>query len=214
MTETKKNITAAPDLRDTIRTASTDFTEVVDLKRIVAGMKREKILSRKSAEHRAMMVYLKLADDCLKARAALAEKNEEMSSREGDVYTLKRELVEKRVEAEKSREQLAAEKDRQKNARADLMKELEDRKQELEALKKELEAKTQESETMTQELETLRAEKASLEEALKASEESLNASEAALKAAEESLKTAEEARAAAEQNAAKLEADLNELLGK
>ena len=28
-------------LRDTIRTASTDFTEVVDLKRIVAGMKRE-----------------------------------------------------------------------------------------------------------------------------------------------------------------------------
>ena len=58
------------------------------------------------------------------------------------------------------------------------------------------------------------SEKSSLEESLKASEESLNASEVALKAAEESLKTAEEARAAAEQNAAKLEADLNELLGK
>ena len=37
-----------------------------------------------------------------------------------------RELVEKRVEAERSREQLAAEKDRQKNAQADLKKELED----------------------------------------------------------------------------------------
>ena len=92
----------------------------------IAGLKKERILSRKSAEHRAMMVYLKLADDCLKARAALAAMNEEMSSREGDVYTLKRELVEKRVEAERSREQLAAEKDRQKNAQADLKKELED----------------------------------------------------------------------------------------
>ena len=92
----------------------------------IAGLKKERILSRKSAEHRAMMVYLKLADDCLKARAALAAMNEEMSSREGDVYSLKRELVEKRVEAERSREQLAAEKDRQKNAQADLKKELED----------------------------------------------------------------------------------------
>ena len=92
----------------------------------IAGLKKERILSRKSAEHRAMMVYLKLADDCLKARAALAAMNEEMSSREGDVYTLKRELVEKRVEAERSREQLAAEKDRHKNAQADLKKELED----------------------------------------------------------------------------------------
>ena len=226
MTETKKNITAAPDSNSadvvidgkvlTLTGSDPGYLQQVAkyIDETIAGMKREKILSRKSAEHRAMMVYLKLADDCLKARAALAEKNEEMSSREGDVYTLKRELVEKRVEAEKSREQLAAEKDRQKNARADLMKELEDRKQELEALKKELETKTQESETMTQELETLRAEKASLEEALKASEESLNASEAALKAAEESLKAAEEARAVAEQNAAKFEADLNELLGK
>ena len=92
----------------------------------IAGLKKERILSRKSAEHRAMMVYLKLADDCLKARAALAAMNEEMSSREGDVYSLKRELVEKRVEAERSREQLAAEKDRQKNVQADLKKELED----------------------------------------------------------------------------------------
>ena len=212
MTETKKNITAALDSNSadveidgkvlTLTGSDPGYLQQVAkyIDETITGMKREKILSRKSAEHRAMMVYLKLADDCLKARAALAEKNEEMSSREGDVYTLKRELVEKRVEAEKSREQLAAEKDRQKNARADLMreledrkqelevlkKELEDRKQELEALKKELDAKTQESETMAQELETLRAEKASLEEALKA----------------------------AEQNAAKLEADLNELLGK
>ena len=107
MTETKKNITAAPDSNSadvvidgkvlTLTGSDPGYLQQVAkyIDETIAGMKREKILSRKSAEHRAMMVYLKLADDCLKARAALAEKNEEMSSREGDVYTLKRELVEK-----------------------------------------------------------------------------------------------------------------------
>ena len=82
----------------------------------VAALKKSRMYGRQNSEQRNIMVWLNLADDCMQAREEAEELRREAERREAETYALKRELVEKRLEAEHAVEKMKEAKQKLKEA--------------------------------------------------------------------------------------------------
>ncbi len=69
----------------------------------IAELKKSGAYSSQTTEYRNVLVYLNLADDYMREHEEAGKLKKEAEAHDAEVYSLKRELVEKRVEAEKLR---------------------------------------------------------------------------------------------------------------
>ena len=73
----------------------------------IAALRKTRQFSRQNAEYRTVMIWLNLADDYFREKEAAEELRADRDTREGEIYSLKRELVEKRLAAEDAGKKLA-----------------------------------------------------------------------------------------------------------
>ena len=73
----------------------------------IAALRKTRQFSRQNAEYRTVMIWLNLADDYFREKEAAEALRVDRDTREGEIYSLKRELVEKRLAAEDAGKKLA-----------------------------------------------------------------------------------------------------------
>lgn len=73
----------------------------------IAALRKTRQFSRQNAEYRTVMIWLNLADDYFSEKEAAEALRVDRDTREGEIYSLKRELVEKRLAAEDAGKKLA-----------------------------------------------------------------------------------------------------------
>ena len=122
----------------------------------ISELKRPQQYGHQNAEQRSMTLSLNLADDCMRARHELQRLKSESEAHESEVYVLKRELVEKRIETERMKERLTASEEARKEIAKQLYelsgqrKKVEEQAQELDRLRERL----QQAEQRAKELKT------------------------------------------------------------
>lgn len=83
----------------------------------LSELKQGRQYSRRNSNYRKLMLWLNLADDYMKEKAVSERLRREAETHEAEVYTLKREIVEKRLELEKADSRL-----KQEQAQEDALK--------------------------------------------------------------------------------------------
>jgi len=73
----------------------------------IAALRKTRQFSRQNAEYRTVMIWLNLADDYFREKEKADSLRADRDSREGEIYSLKRELVEKRLAAENAEKKLS-----------------------------------------------------------------------------------------------------------
>ena len=96
----------------------------------IAALKKTKQYGKQNRDLRNVMLWLNLADDCIRAREETERLRQEAEKRETEVYALKRELVGKRMETDDAVSKLQEAKQKLKEANARI-KELESEVNEL-----------------------------------------------------------------------------------
>lgn len=98
----------------------------------IRALRKTREFGRMSTEYRALMLWLRLADDCFRVKRDLKKMTEEREGQEAEIYTLKHQLVEKRL-VEETAAKNSSEAEEKLKAAEEKLKAAEERIKELEA---------------------------------------------------------------------------------